>query len=68
MSTIEKIADEIRETYRDSVYDVTVDKQNNTITVWVRKFEGASSFTGLGSKWGFLYEKNFRPEIDVSKI
>ena len=39
MTTIEKIADEIRKTYENSVYDVTVDKLHNTITVWVKRFE-----------------------------
>ena len=39
MSTIEEIADDIREAYKDFVYDVTVDEEHNTITVWVKKFE-----------------------------
>ena len=39
MSTIEEIADEIRETYKGFVYDVTVDKLHNTITVYVKRFE-----------------------------
>ena len=41
MTTTERIADEIRETYRDFVYDVIVDRQHNTITVWVKRFEGS---------------------------
>jgi len=41
MTTIERIADEIRVTYNDFIYDVTVDKVHNTITIWVKKFEGS---------------------------